>query len=82
MAVRGLAGDRRAVQHDPAAVRTHGAHQAFQRRAFAGAVAAEKRDDLMPFDPHGDIEQDVAVAVVAVQAVDFEQAHATTSPPR
>jgi hypothetical protein len=29
---------------------------------------------------HGDVEQDVGVPVIAVQAVDLDQAHAAISP--
>src|SRR4029078_4645611 len=36
-----LAGDVLAVEHDLAAARRHHAHQALERRALAGAVAAE-----------------------------------------
>ena len=58
------------------AARRHHAHQALQRRALAGAVAPEQRHDLVRLDPQRDVEQDVRVAVIAVQALDLEQAHA------
>ena len=33
-------------------------------------------------DPQRDIEQNVRIAVVAVEVLDFEQAHAAWTPPR
>ena len=74
------AGDLDAVEHHRAGARRHHAHQALQRRALAGAVAAEQRHHLVALDAQRDVEQDVGVAVVAVQAVDLEQAHAAISP--
>ena len=44
------------------------AHQRLQRGALAGAVAAEQRHDLVLLDPQRHVEQDVRVAVVAVDA--------------
>ena len=41
------AGDFVAVEKDGAAARRHDAHQALQRRALAGAVAAEQRHHLV-----------------------------------
>ena len=43
------------------------AHQALQRRALARAVPAEKRDRLVLLDAQRDVEEDVALAVVAVE---------------
>ena len=76
------AGDLDAVEQDRAGARRHHAHQAFQRRGLAGAVAAEQRYDLVLLDPQRDVEQDVGIAVIAVEARDFEQAHAACTPPR
>ena len=73
-----LPGELDAVELDRAGARRDHAHQALQRRALAGAVAAEQRDDLVLLDAQRDVEEDVRVAVIAVQAVDFEQAHAAT----
>ena len=42
-----LPGDLDAVEHDRAGARRHHAHQALQRRALAGAVAAEQRHHLV-----------------------------------
>ena len=72
-----LAGDFDAVELDRAGARRDHAHQALQRRALAGAVAAEQRHHLVLLDAQRDVEQDVGVAVVAVQSADFEQAHAS-----
>ena len=63
-----LAGEIGAVEHHLAGSRRHHAHQALERRRFAGAVAPEQRDDLVTLDAHGDIEQDVGVGVIGVQA--------------
>ena len=45
-----LAGDVLAVEHDLAGARRHHAHQALERRALAGAVAAEQRHHLVALD--------------------------------
>jgi hypothetical protein len=38
---------------------------------------------LFPLDTEGDVEEDVAVAVIAVDALDLEEgAHAAATPPR
>src|SRR6201999_3478764 len=44
------------------------AHQAAQRRAFAGAVASQQGGDLAFFDFKADPMQDVALAVIGVKA--------------
>jgi hypothetical protein len=77
-----LAGDFGAVEQDRAGAWRHHAHQALQRRALAGAVAAQQRHHLVALHIERNIEQDVRVPVIAVQAFDFEQAHAATTPPR
>ena len=74
--------DCRAVEPDRARVRRHDAHQGFERRRFAGAVAAQKRHHLVALDVERDIEQNVRVAVIAVEHLDLEQAHAACTPPR
>ena len=76
------AGEIDAVEHHRAGARRHHAHQALQRRALAGAVAPEQRHDLVALDAQRDVEQDVGIAVVAVQSFDLEQAHAASTPPR
>ena len=63
-----LPGEIGAVEHHRAGARRHHAHQALQRRALAGAVAAEQGDDLVALDAHRDVEQDVRIPVIAVQA--------------
>jgi hypothetical protein len=73
-------GDIDAVELHAAAAGRHDAHQALERRALAGAVPPEQRHHLVPLDAHGDVEQDVGVPVIAVQAVDLDQAHAAISP--
>ena len=60
-------GDVDAVEHDRAAARRHHAHQALQRRALAGAVAAEQRHHLVALDAQRHVEQDVGIPVIAVQ---------------
>ena len=91
VARRERAGERRdqarpvvrgAIEHDRAGARRNDTHQAFQCRAFAGAVASEQRDDFVALDRECHIEQDVGVGVVGVQALDLEQAHVATTPPR
>jgi len=73
-------GNVDAVELDAAAARRHHAHQTLQRRALAGTVAAEQSHHLVTLDMHGDVEQDMGIAVIAVQAVDLDQAHAAISP--
>src|SRR6185437_4025739 len=66
--------DLDAVEHDRARTRRDDAHQTLERRALARAIAAEQRDDLVAPHAQRDVEQDVRVAVVAVEAADLEQA--------
>src|SRR5581483_5944147 len=77
-----LPGDLGAVEQDGAGLRRHHAHQTFQRRALAGAVAAEQGNDFMALHLQRDIEQDVRVAIIAVEVLDLEQAHGACTPPR
>src|SRR6185437_14717142 len=77
-----LAGEFGTVEQDRAGARHHYAHQAFQRRAFAGAVAAEQRHDFVALDFERHVEQDVRIPIVGIQPVDLEQAHAAITPPR
>src|SRR5262249_40889078 len=77
--------DLDAVEDDRARTRRHHAHQALECRALAGAVAAKQRHDLVALDAQRDVEQDVRIAVVAVQPLDLQQAHCAAppfSPPR
>jgi hypothetical protein len=69
-------GDLHAVELDRSGARRDDAHQALERRALAGAVAAEQRDDLVALDAKRNVEQDVRIAVVAVEPADVEQAGA------
>ena len=73
-------GDIRAVEHDRAGARRQDAHQALQGRALAGAVAAEQCHHLVARDAQRDIEQNVGIAVIAVQAAGLEQIHAASTP--
>ena len=81
-----LAGQLHVVERHRARPRGHDAHQALQRGALAGAVAPEEGHHLVLLDAQADVEQDVRIAVEAVQPLDLEQAHATSSsswiPPR
>src|SRR5215471_15854002 len=61
--------------HGPGA-RSHDSHQALQCRALAGAIAAQQRYDLVALDVQRDVEQNVRIAVIAIETADFEQAHA------
>ena len=56
--------------------------QAAQRRRFAGAVAAEQCDDLALPHLQADAVQDVALAVIGVEAfrLEHDAAHAATFP--
>ena len=74
------AGNVDAVEHDRAGARRDDAHQALQGRALAGAVAAQQRHHFVALDAQRDVEQDVGIPVVAVESVDFEQAHAASTP--
>ena len=77
-----LAGDLGAVEYDGAGLRRDHAHQAFKRRALAGAVAAEQSDHLVLRDVERHVEQDVGIAVIGVEIFDLEQAHGAATPPR
>ena len=67
-----------AVEPDAARAPRDDAHQALEGRALARAVPADERHRLVFLDPERDVEQDVAVAVIGVESVDFEQAHAAS----
>ena len=48
-----------------------------------GTVAAEQSDNLVASHAERDVEQDVAIAIVAVDSLDLEKcAHAAATPPR
>ena len=69
---------RRPAKLDLAAGRRHQADDGFQRRRFAGAVAAEQGHDFAGRDLERHVEQDVRAAVKGVQALDREH-HAAAS---
>ena len=56
-----------------ALARPHQAHDGLERRRLADAVAAEQADDLAGADLQRDAMQDVALAVIGVQALDPDQ---------
>jgi hypothetical protein len=68
-------GDLFALEQDRA-FRRHVAHQRLDRRRTADAVAPEQADDLACADAKRDAVQNMALAVIGVEIVDFEQAHA------
>src|SRR3954454_23606340 len=69
-----------AIEHHRAGARRYNAHQAFQGRALAGAVASHQRHDFVALDAQRNVEQDMGIPVIAVQAVALEQAHAASAP--
>ena len=56
------------------------AHDRLDRRRAADAVAAEQADDLCFIDVEGDAVQDMALAVIGLEIVDFEQRRAHQEP--
>jgi hypothetical protein len=57
--------------------------QALESGALARAVAPEQGHDFILRDAERHVEEDVAVAVIAVDAVDLEErAHSAATPPR
>src|SRR5262249_60111331 len=78
-----LTGNVLALENDAPAGRLHEAHDGFQCRGAAGAVAAKQAHDLTLPDFHGYAMQDMALLVVSVQSVDLEQGYIQcTSSPR
>ena len=75
--VRRQAGDGVAVEQHGAVARPNEAHDGFQRRAFADAVAAEEADHLAGTDMKRNAVQDVAFAVIGVHVLDQDQRHGT-----
>src|SRR5262249_17133671 len=73
-------GEIGAVELHRSGARRDHAHQALQRRALAGAVAAEPGHDLVALDAQRYVEKDVGVPVVRVETVDLEQVHGLTAP--
>jgi hypothetical protein len=69
---RGL-GDVGAAQHHAPGLHRHHAHQALQQRGLAHAVAAQHHGDLAHARLEAHVAQDVAAAVVLVQAFDLQQ---------
>ena len=57
-----------AEHRDLALARRRQSHQASQRRGLAGAVASEQRGDLALGDAEADAMQDMALAVIGVEA--------------
>ena len=47
--------------------RGYHAHETFQGRALARAVAAEQRHYLVALDPQGDVKEDMAIPVIGIQ---------------
>ena len=71
------------IENDAAGTWLDCADQALQRRALPCAVPPKQRHHFVPLDAKGNVEQDVAVLVIAVDPVDLEQrAHAAATPPR
>ena len=82
IAVRRLTGQVLAVEHD---LPERGATMPIRLLSVVllpAPLRPSKRHHFVLLDAQGDVEQDVRVAVVAVQAGDFEQAHAACTPPR
>ena len=54
-------------------MRVHHADDAFQKRAFAGAVGPDHGDDLTGLDAQGNAEQGLEIAVEGVDGADVEE---------
>ena len=66
-------GDRPALEQDAALARMDEAHDRFQRRALADAVAAEEAHHLASADFERHPVQDMTLAVVSVDILDCDQ---------
>ncbi len=69
--VCGQGGHIVAPEHDFALLRPDDADDAFERGGFAGAVAAQQRHHFTRIDAERYALQDMALAVIAVDIVDF-----------
>ena len=69
---RGQAGDAASFVLDGAGRRRHQPGERLQQRRFAGAVAAEQRDDLAFADVERGVMQDVALAIEGVDALEAQ----------
>ena len=58
-----------AVKEHLAGARRHHAHQALEGRRFTGAIASKQRHHFVLLDAQTDVEQDVRVAIIAVQTL-------------
>src|SRR5262249_20061687 len=70
-----------AVEYNRAIARRHHAHETFQGRALARAVAAKQRHHLVALDAQRNIKEDVAVPVIGIESRDLEQAHSAANTP-
>jgi hypothetical protein len=71
--VRWSASYRLAGKTDRATARLHETHDALEGGAFADTVASEQADHLAPAYLERHSIQDVALAVVGVQVLDFHE---------
>ena len=74
----GRSASRPSKRTEPVRLRDD-AHDRFQRRGLAGAVAAEQRHHLARLHVESDAVQDVRLAVPGLQVLDREQRRARTS---
>src|SRR5262249_4002570 len=65
-------GDLRAVEQDATRWWLEHAHDGLERRRLAGAIAPQQRDGLSGVDGERDVLQDVAQAVIPVDALDAQ----------
>jgi hypothetical protein len=72
--------DRSAVKINLAAARTQKAHDGFDRRGLAHAVAAEQGDDLTAPDLERDVEEHLRDSVGGLEV--FDREHQAASSPR
>ena len=75
MAWRGHRFDGDAFEADRAGARMQHAGEGFERRALAGAVAAKQRHDFALAHRHGDVEQNVGIAVIGIDALDLDHGY-------
>ena len=79
---RWLAVNALAVEADRSGPRSDHPHERLERRGLAGAISPQERHHLVLLHAKRHVEEDVGIAVIAVDGINFEEAHAACTPPR
>src|SRR5690606_24240717 len=74
--------DGRTGEGNAARLRGQRPRKRLQQRGFSRAVAAQQGQDLVLADLERNVEQNMRIAVKGIDAVDFEQTHDSSTPPR